>query len=129
MSITYPPEMLPIADEPAEVWVKCRCGCSWNPTMLAACPVCAEPNGQANGVIPAPDAIAMVKECANWDANCFPLAGGDVISMMVRFGLITPEAAKEAYLAVMKENGLERDHEGDGPYAATFVTPDDKIPF
>lgn len=42
MSITYPPELLPSPDEGqvADVWVRCQCGCSWDPTMLALCPVC-----------------------------------------------------------------------------------------
>jgi len=42
MSITYPPELLPSPDEGqgADVWVKCPCGCCWDPTMLASCPVC-----------------------------------------------------------------------------------------
>lgn len=42
MSITYPPELLPSPDEGqgADVWVHCTCGCAWDPTMLASCPVC-----------------------------------------------------------------------------------------
>lgn len=42
MSITFPPELLPSPDEGqgADVWVMCVCGCTWDPTILAACPVC-----------------------------------------------------------------------------------------
>lgn len=72
-----------------------------------------------------PDPIAMVKECADWDAQYFPLAGGDVINMMVRFGLISIEDAKAAYIEVPKKHGYE--NITAPAYHAT--DPDDVIPF
>lgn len=41
MSITYPPEMLPVADEAAEVVIVCACGRHWVPED-GKCPNCGQ---------------------------------------------------------------------------------------
>jgi hypothetical protein len=46
----------------------------------------------------------MVRECADWDAQCFPLTGGDVIAIMVRFGLVPLEDAKVAYIGCVQRH-------------------------
>jgi hypothetical protein len=78
--------------------------------------------------IPTPDAIGMVRECADWDAKWVPLTGGDVIALMIRFGLVKTDEAKEAYFGVLKQLGVTGPDCGE-PVLETFVTDDDKIPF
>lgn len=50
---------------------------------------------------------AMVKELADWDFQSFPLAGGDVVNMLVRFGLITAGEAKAAYIEAANAHGID----------------------
>lgn len=72
------------------------------------------------------DVRAMVRELADWDRQGFPLGGGDMIVLMVRFGFVTAEEAEQTYREFMREH----DEDDEWPPASNaYVTPDDAIPF
>lgn len=72
------------------------------------------------------DVRAMVRELADWDRQCFPLGGGDMIRLMVRFGFVTMDEAERVYREFMREH--DEDEEWPPAHNAD-VTPDDAIPF
>ena len=87
------------------------------------------------------DMKAMIKELADWDRQCFPLGGGNMINLLVIHGLVSADDAKQMYVEAMKELGEVDDlwppafHEGvghDGPVVSKrdFASrDDDSMPF
>lgn len=55
------------------------------------------------------DVEALLDEISDWGVQNFPLAGGDVLSMLVKHGITTKEAAQAAYA-----RARERHHEWGG---------------
>jgi hypothetical protein len=49
--------------------------------------------------------LTLAFECAEWEVQEFPMAGGDVLSIMHRLGLITEEQAEEAIKAARLVHG------------------------
>lgn len=86
---------------------------------------------------------ATVRELADWDRQCFPLGGGNMINLLVTHGLVSAEDAKRMYREAMKEFGepdewhwppaYTEDVGPDGPVVSKADFPprprDDEIPF
>ena len=71
------------------------------------------------------DVKGMIRELADWELQCFPLSGGDVIKIMVRFGIVGLEDAERYFQEFLTENGVSLQRmmpTGDSG-------EDDKIPF
>lgn len=73
----------------------------------------------------------LMDEISDWGARDYPLAGGDVLSMIVKHGLATAPEAVAAY-----EGARAKVRTEDGRFAETVevvftdvTKPDDKIPF
>ena len=71
------------------------------------------------------DVKAMVRELADWDRQCFPLGGGDMIRLMVRFEFVTLEEAERIYREFMVEQGEDI----EWPPAHNDQASGDAIPF
>lgn len=83
--------------------------------------------GQANDALRLTmvHAKEMADHVADWEVQCFPLTGGDVLAMMIKFGLLSVDDAKAAYWAARERHG-----ECDAPPTPSYnVTDDDCTPF
>lgn len=87
-----------------------------------------------------PDVREMVRELADWDRQCFPLGGGDMMRLMIRFGFATAEEVEAIYREFMREKGEDiewppADHlDATGrwpemPTSSFYKKHDDEIPF
>lgn len=74
-------------------------------------------------------AADILRECAEWDVNCFPLAGGDVAVMLLSAGLVTEDEIQAAYKKAMAEDGESMDGVTKVHPAYFAATPDEEIPF
>ena len=71
---------------------------------------------------------ALMDEISDWGVRDYPLAGGDVLSMLVKHGFATKDEAITAYEAARKRHPDY--HEGETIYGMTDVTaPKDMIDF
>ena len=86
------------------------------------------------------DIRAMIKELADWDRQCFPLGGGNMIDLLVKHGLVSADDASQMYRDVMVELGekpedswppaLWQETSIDGPAKQAWAARDDReIPF
>lgn len=87
------------------------------------------------------DMKALIKELADWDRNCYPLGGGNMINLLVSHDLVSAEDAERMYREAMRELGDDTEWPPalfvgvgpDGPVSEAMFPPreieDDKIPF
>lgn len=70
------------------------------------------------------DIKAVIKELADWDINCFPLGGGNMINLLVAHGFVSGDDALAMYREALKEAG----ETGDAPPSlATDVGPQEPV--
>ncbi len=74
------------------------------------------------------DTRGLIRELADWDRQCFPLGGGDLMTLLVRFDFVPMAEMEAIYREYMRER--EDEHEWPPAYNVTALGIDgDAIPF
>lgn len=85
------------------------------------------------------DIKAVIKELADWDRQCFPLGGGNMINLLVAHGFVSADDAERIYREASREAGDEHEwppakYLGIGPDTPVSdgmfpLRDDDELPF
>jgi hypothetical protein len=84
------------------------------------------------------DMRALIRELADWDRQCFPLGGGNLIDLLVAHGFVSATDAESIYRDAIREFGdscewppaLYTPVGPDGPAKSAWAKrDDDEIPF